>query len=79
MRIRHLNYFNLRELDKTANHSVWEIRILMKFLFELFLALLHEVHRAIVVTWVVHVYVYVCVRITLFSIKFLKLLCLDSH
>ena len=70
MRIRHLNYFNLRELDKTANHSVWEIRILMKFLIKLFLARLHEVHRAIVVTSVVRVYV--CVRVTL-SVKVFKI------
>ena len=34
----------------------------------LFLARLHEVHRAIVVTSVVRVYVYVCVRVTL-SVK----------
>ena len=33
-----------------------------------FLARLHEVHRAIVVTSVVRVYVYVCVRVTL-SVK----------
>ena len=37
-----------------------------------FLARLHEVHRAIVVTSVVRVYVYVCVRVTL-SVKVFKI------
>ena len=54
------------------------LHYLMKFLLEItkdkematFLARLHEVHRAIVVTSVVrvYVYVYVCVRVTL-SVK----------
>ena len=39
-----------------------------KKIFEGFLARLHEVHRAIVVTSVVRVYVYVYVRVTL-SVK----------
>ena len=48
---------------------------------EQFLARLHEVHRAIVVTSVVRIYVYVylCVRVSHFRLKFLKLLYLDSH
>ena len=37
-----------------------------------FLAHLHEVHRAVVVTSVVRVYVYVCVRVTL-SVKVFKI------
>ena len=66
-----------------------------KFLVKVFVSLylltllarlheVHEVHRAIV-TSVVRVYVYVCVRVrrppsaSHFRLKFLKLLYLDSH
>ena len=42
-----------------------------------FLARLHEVHRAIVVTSVVRVYVYVCVRVTLSVKVFYKSISLD--
>ena len=41
------------------------------------LARLHEVHRAIVVTSVVRVYVYVCVRVTLSVKVFYKSISLD--
>ena len=41
------------------------------------LARLHEVHRAIVVTSAVRVYVYVCVRITLSVKVFYKSISLD--
>ena len=45
--------------------------------FFLFLARLHEVHRAIVVTSVVPVYVYVYVRVTLSFKVFYKSISLD--
>ena len=61
-----------------VNHFLTKIQNLpemkqeFSYIFYTFLARLHEVHRAIVVTSVVSVYVYMYVRVTL-SVKVFKI------